>query len=510
MQPSHPVAMRGSSSTTRPGASDAQDITALPIDLPMSQNGSARMQSSSITGESQKDHASFKPSSLSTRHRNMKNLSLSSSAPRIHTSSLSSSSTASHLSRSSPASPRFSRLGSSAGGSGQMTARGNGPKLPALDTSFHKLRLNKTGSMPMLNNMMEVPATPRDTATFTDATGDLDSQLQSADDRITTTTLTRPHDVEIELDYYKEGPVCIQAPNLWLYSAPTIAEAQKFDVVINVAHEIVNPFETDEGFCRDEGCDCRRHAASTTAGAPSHAGSRKTSAGAEPQFGCELSPSVSDTAATASPSTLSTPATSRSGSVDVGSMIEYVHVPWQHNQPLAPELPALVELMRDRIERRNRKVLVHCQQGISRSASLVIAYIMAVNKMGLHQAYAYVKDRSHGVGPNMSLIYQLCEWQAVIEKDSPPVSAIAMRSAAPVSRGVRQQKHALTTGLESVSPKAGSQMDASQEYDAVVDDDDDERHPPSAGFSEASTVFLLPRLPSEYTYTRYHERILPS
>jgi protein-tyrosine phosphatase len=56
-------------------------------------------------------------------------------------------------------------------------------------------------------------------------------------------------------------------------------------------------------------------------------------------------------------------------------------------------------------------VLVHCQCGVSRSASLVLAYVMRNKRIPLHEAYAYVKARSPVISPNMSLFYQLSEYE---------------------------------------------------------------------------------------------------
>ncbi len=39
--------------------------------------------------------------------------------------------------------------------------------------------------------------------------------------------------------------------------------------------------------------------------------------------------------------------------------------------------------------------------------------------MDLNAAYAYVKSKSPGIGPNMSLIYQLCEWERIASASKP-------------------------------------------------------------------------------------------
>ncbi|SPO28203.1 uncharacterized protein UTRI_04578_B [Ustilago trichophora] len=68
------------------------------------------------------------------------------------------------------------------------------------------------------------------------------------------------------------------------------------------------------------------------------------------------------------------------------------------------------------------KILVHCQCGVSRSATLVIAFVMQAAAMrygfesartllGMHDCYNMVKEKSSSISPNISLIYQLVEWE---------------------------------------------------------------------------------------------------
>ena len=96
----------------------------------------------------------------------------------------------------------------------------------------------------------------------------------------------------------------------------------------------------------------------------------------------------------------------------------YYHLPWQHNQQLTTELPYLCNLIESKIDQYS--ILVHCQQGVSRSASLVIAYVMKSRNMEVNEAYAFVKGRAPGISPNMSLIYQLCEWGRMLKTEERP------------------------------------------------------------------------------------------
>lgn len=93
---------------------------------------------------------------------------------------------------------------------------------------------------------------------------------------------------------------------------------------------------------------------------------------------------------------------------------EYIYVPWDHNSALTPDLELLTSILFDRAN-EGKRILVHCQCGVSRSASLLVAYVMRLNGWGVHQAYAWVKDKSPGISPNMSLIYQLVEWASIVE-----------------------------------------------------------------------------------------------
>ncbi|KAK0543571.1 tyrosine/serine/threonine protein phosphatase [Tilletia horrida] len=74
-------------------------------------------------------------------------------------------------------------------------------------------------------------------------------------------------------------------------------------------------------------------------------------------------------------------------------------------------------------------VLVHCQCGVSRSATLVIAFVMqaaalvydfeGLNSLtGMHDCYNLVKEKSASISPNCSLIYQLVEWERYLSKEA--------------------------------------------------------------------------------------------
>lgn len=59
----------------------------------------------------------------------------------------------------------------------------------------------------------------------------------------------------------------------------------------------------------------------------------------------------------------------------------------------------------------NAKVMVHCLCGKSRSASIVIAYIMATQGTSLTEAFAQVKAKRRIVRPNPGFMKQLAEYE---------------------------------------------------------------------------------------------------
>ncbi|CAO3640913.1 unnamed protein product [Cunninghamella blakesleeana] len=61
----------------------------------------------------------------------------------------------------------------------------------------------------------------------------------------------------------------------------------------------------------------------------------------------------------------------------------------------------------DQAKKHNKVVLVHCQCGVARSATIVIAYIMHCFKISMQDAYNFVQRRAPAVGPSFSLLYQL-------------------------------------------------------------------------------------------------------
>ncbi|CAK7901385.1 dual specificity protein tyrosine phosphatase CCP1 [[Candida] anglica] len=124
---------------------------------------------------------------------------------------------------------------------------------------------------------------------------------------------------------------------------------------------------------------------------------------------------------------------------------EYIHITWSHTSSISKELPILVEKIAkyddsDSTKANKRKILIHCQCGVSRSACVVVGYYMYKFGVGVNEAYEVLKTgtvtsnesfnsslRERGyyieacdrICPNMSLIFELMEFGDLLKKSSP-------------------------------------------------------------------------------------------
>ncbi|CAG8588825.1 25510_t:CDS:2 [Dentiscutata erythropus] len=64
------------------------------------------------------------------------------------------------------------------------------------------------------------------------------------------------------------------------------------------------------------------------------------------------------------------------------------------------------------LDQEDRRILVHCEMGMSRSPTVVIAYIMRSQKKSLKEAVIFVKERKSFVRPNSGFYRKLKEFES--------------------------------------------------------------------------------------------------
>ncbi|KAL1705028.1 hypothetical protein EV121DRAFT_204421 [Schizophyllum commune] len=213
---------------------------------------------------------------------------------------------------------------------------------------------------------------------------------------------------------YADGPIQI-LPGLWLGSEDNARDwkgllERGIRSILNVAKEVSTPFE-DSAVTQT-----LRSTAST------------------PNFGV--------TKFNRDPNSTYYPAHIPSGRPSM----HYLKLQWSHGEKDLVEtgFPTAMAFA-DAARARGEGLLVHCQCGVSRSATVIIAMVMRAASERLHwvpadvwalkdmnSAYDYVKSKSRWAGPNMSLIFQLREYEKQLSKEAGNISpcSVSSRSSA--------------------------------------------------------------------------------
>lgn len=100
-----------------------------------------------------------------------------------------------------------------------------------------------------------------------------------------------------------------------------------------------------------------------------------------------------------------------------------------------------------RAKMEGSKVLVHCKMGISRSASVVIAYAMKAYNWDFGQAIKHVKEKRNCIKPNKSFVSQLETYQGILD---------AMKNKEKLQRSKSE------TNLKSENAKDGKMLPGSE------------------------------------------------
>ncbi|KAA6399125.1 MAG: putative protein-tyrosine-phosphatase MKP1 [Streblomastix strix] len=87
------------------------------------------------------------------------------------------------------------------------------------------------------------------------------------------------------------------------------------------------------------------------------------------------------------------------------------------NEDIVPRFPFIVAYVDNILNSHNEqkpRFLFHCMQGVSRSASMLMAYLMYKNQWTYEQTLQYVQDRRRIVSPNIGFAAQLKIWEQTV------------------------------------------------------------------------------------------------
>ncbi|KAH8117272.1 phosphotyrosine protein [Phellopilus nigrolimitatus] len=100
-----------------------------------------------------------------------------------------------------------------------------------------------------------------------------------------------------------------------------------------------------------------------------------------------------------------------------GTALKTLQIPIRDGpfEELAAHLGRTSAFIADALRGRGR-VLVHCVQGMSRSASVVAAYLMAAHGLSVRDAVDFVRSRCATAQPNSGFLGQLQEYHDALYK----------------------------------------------------------------------------------------------
>ncbi|KAI7802168.1 dual specificity protein phosphatase 8 [Triplophysa rosa] len=107
----------------------------------------------------------------------------------------------------------------------------------------------------------------------------------------------------------------------------------------------------------------------------------------------------------------------------------------------------------DKAKVSNCRVIVHCLAGISRSATIAIAYIMKTMGLSSDDAYRFVKDRRPTISPNFNFLGQLLEFERALQMKTVPCDPMRLAVKHDEEVDVRSTEQQKTDHSEQRTPE---------------------------------------------------------
>ncbi|KAL3111677.1 hypothetical protein niasHT_010629 [Heterodera trifolii] len=164
-----------------------------------------------------------------------------------------------------------------------------------------------------------------------------------------------------------------------------------------------------------------------------------------------------------------------------------------YSAKLLPHFDAAFEFI-EAARASGHKVLVHCLAGISRSPTLVIAYVMRAKQVVSDEAYKFVKNLRPTISPNFNFLGQLMEFEKLLRDQKVLPKHQPSSSPSPILMTNNNNHH---QNANAVTPSSSSSF--------VVE----EKKPPIADCVVIGTG-VEPSLSSQITTTNGPATIMPS
>ena len=105
---------------------------------------------------------------------------------------------------------------------------------------------------------------------------------------------------------------------------------------------------------------------------------------------------------------------------------------------ILPYLPGATAFLHEQLTVRGHSVLVHCMAGVSRSVTVVLAYLIRYQNMSLDDAFQHVKQRHPESAPNTGFWVQLKVWERQCRSSSDGIIVHSTVPSAVVGSGTNE------------------------------------------------------------------------
>ena len=118
-----------------------------------------------------------------------------------------------------------------------------------------------------------------------------------------------------------------------------------------------------------------------------------------------------------------------------GFTYKQIAVEDSHEVDMLQHFPEAFSFIED-ARMKGERVLVHCHAGMSRSVTIILAYLMKFYQHTLSSAYDFVKQKKSNISPNFSFMGQLLEYETLVhgsqEQPSPSDSGFGSSVTTPL------------------------------------------------------------------------------